>query len=44
VGKGRWTAVAHGEQRVTRVEEGGGGGARCSGCARQRKRRGMGRA
>jgi hypothetical protein len=34
--------VAHGEQEVARVEEGGGGGVRGSGCARQRKGREMG--
>jgi hypothetical protein len=44
VGNGRRTAAAHGEQRVAGVEEGGGGGVRCSGCARQRKTRGMRRA
>jgi hypothetical protein len=29
--------AAHGEQEVARAEEGGGGGVRGSGCARQRK-------
>jgi hypothetical protein len=43
VGNGRRTVAAHGEQRVAGVEEGGGSGVRCSGCARQRKRRGIGR-
>jgi hypothetical protein len=38
VGNGRRTAAAHGEQGVAGVEEGGGGGARCSGCARQREK------
>jgi hypothetical protein len=38
VGNGRRTAAAHGEQGVAGVEERGGGGARCSGCARQREK------
>jgi hypothetical protein len=38
VGNGRRTAVAHGEQGVAGVEEGGSGGARCLGCARQREK------
>jgi hypothetical protein len=41
VGNGRRTTAAHGEQRVAGVEEGGGGGARGSGCARQVKEREM---
>jgi hypothetical protein len=39
VGNGRRTAAAHGEQRIAGVEEGGGGGARCSGCAAKEKER-----
>jgi hypothetical protein len=38
VGNGRRTVAAHGEQGVAGVEEGRGGGARCSGCARQREK------
>jgi hypothetical protein len=41
VGHGRRTATAHGKQRVAGVEEGGGGGARGSGCTRQGKEREM---
>jgi hypothetical protein len=38
VGNGMQTVAAHGEQRVAGVEEGGGGGVRGSGCARQGNR------
>jgi hypothetical protein len=40
--RGGLTAAAHGEQGVIGVEEGGGGGVRGSGCARQGKGREMG--
>jgi hypothetical protein len=42
--RGRLGWAAHGEQEGAGVKGGGGGGVRCSVCARQRKMRGMRRA
>jgi hypothetical protein len=43
VGNGRWTAAAHGEQRVAGVEEGGDGGVQGSGRLEIKRANGMGR-
>jgi hypothetical protein len=41
VGNGRWTAAAHGEQRVAGVEEGDGGGGLNSGRLEGKQASGM---